>query len=99
MTFGISRPPLISGDLFGFTEITLPVNLAPCSKAYHSHSKLMKEVYEWLLTEKGKGIILSGWRSASIEKTLKMARFRQVTPTFRILHTIVSSTWLSFVQF
>ena len=53
------------------------------------HGKLMKEVYEWLLTDKGKGIIL----------LLEMARFCQVTPTFRILRTVVSSTWLSFVQF
>ena len=66
------------------------------------HGKLMKEVYEWLLTDEGKGIILSGGdRPVSLTacKTLEMARFRRVTPTFRILRTVVSSTWLNFVQF
>ena len=58
------------------------------------HGKLMKEIYEWLLTYKGKGIILSGGdRPVSLTawKTLEMARFRRVTPTFRILRTVVSS--------
>ena len=26
------------------------------------HGKLMKELYEWLLSEKGRSIILSGWK-------------------------------------
>ena len=42
------------------------------------HGKLMKEVYEWLLTDEGKGIILSGWRSAGILDCVKNARNGQI---------------------
>ena len=42
------------------------------------HGKLMKEVYEWLLTDKGKGIILLGWRSAGIMDCVKNARNGQI---------------------
>ncbi|PFX18016.1 hypothetical protein AWC38_SpisGene17650 [Stylophora pistillata] len=42
------------------------------------HGKLMKEVYEWLLTDKGKRIILSGWRSAGIMDCVKNARNGQI---------------------
>ena len=43
------------------------------------HSKLMKEIYEWLLTDKGKGIILSGWRSAGIMDCVKNGRNGQIS--------------------
>ena len=42
------------------------------------NGKLMKEIYEWLLTDKGKGIILSGWRSAGIMDCVKNARNGQI---------------------
>ena len=45
------------------------------------HGKLKKEIFEWLLTDKGKGIILSGGdRPVSLTawKTLEMARFRRL---------------------
>lgn len=38
------------------------------------HGKLMKELYEWLLSEKGKSIILSGWKSSGITGTVRKAR-------------------------
>ena len=61
------------------------------------HGKLMKDLYEYLLTDKGKSlgksIILSGWRSAGTldcVKTLEMARFSPLTPTLiRILRTVL----------
>ena len=34
------------------------------------HGKLMKELYEWLLSEKGKSIILSGWKSSGSTGTI-----------------------------
>ena len=38
------------------------------------HGKLMKELYEWLSSEKGKSIILSGWKSSGITGTVRKAR-------------------------
>ena len=34
----------------------------------------MKELYEWLLSDKGKSIILSGWKSSGITGTVRKAR-------------------------
>ena len=42
------------------------------------HAKLMKELYEWLATEKGKSVILSGWRSAGIVDAVKNARSGEI---------------------
>ena len=38
------------------------------------HGKLMKELYEWLLSEKGKSMILSGWKSSGITGTVRKVR-------------------------
>ena len=38
------------------------------------HGKLVKELYEWLLSEKGKSINLSGWKSSGITGTVRKAR-------------------------
>jgi ABC-type Fe3+ transport system substrate-binding protein len=38
----------------------------------------MKELLEWLGTEKGKNIILSGWRSAGIMDNVKNAQSGQI---------------------
>ena len=68
------------------------------------HVKLMKYLYEYLLTDmKGSSIILSGWRSAGIldcvEKTVEIDRFRPLTPTLiRILRTVLLTRGLSFIQ-
>ena len=42
------------------------------------HAKLMKELYEWLATEKEKSIILSGWRSAGIVDAVKNAQSGEI---------------------
>ena len=62
----------------------------------------MKEVYEQLLTDIEKGIPIDCFIGVEIGQyhgMPEMDRFHQVTPTFRILRTVVPSTWLSFVQF
>ncbi len=37
-------------------------------------AKLMNELYEWLATEKGKSVILSGWRSSGNVNVVNNAR-------------------------
>ena len=43
------------------------------------HAKLMKELYEWLATDKGKSVILSGWRSSGIVSAVNNARNGELT--------------------
>ena len=57
---------------------TIEINLK-LSTLKPRHAKLMKEVYEWLGTEKGKSIILSGWRSAGITDAVKNARSGEIS--------------------
>ena len=46
----------------------------------HRHGKLMKDLYQYLLTDKGKSILLSGWRSAGILDCEKNVRNGQIPP-------------------
>ena len=52
---------------------TIEVDLKLSTLKPH-HGKLMKELYERLLSDKGKSIILSGWKSSGITGTVRKAR-------------------------
>ena len=45
------------------------------------HAAMIRKVYNFLKSDKGRRIILSGWRSAGITEALEVARTTNVVPS------------------